>query len=151
MARLLTFTVTTTWSDGSWRCHRAGQSPCHRASASIQTEVAGMSRDDYVVAAAALNGRPQRLVSVDRSDGVSFRDQINVDSAISRQRFVGRARDRFGVEIDELAWLDDAIVTAADDADTRADEAVGQLPAAERKSQATQLVEFGTQAELFYD
>ena len=110
-----------------------------------------MTKDDYVVAAAAMNGRPQRLVSVDRTDGVSFRDQLNVGSAISRQRFLSRAAAKFEVEPGQIGWLDDAIVAAADEADVQADALVDDAPAAGRKSQATQLVELGAAAELFHD
>lgn len=110
-----------------------------------------MSREDYNVAVAAMNGRAQRIVSVDRADGREFRDHINPDSATARQRFVGRAATKFAVEASELSWLDDAIVQSADTADEQVDAAVSAGDREERKSQATQLVELAASAELFHD
>jgi hypothetical protein len=110
-----------------------------------------MSRNEYKVAAAAMNGRPQRLITVDRKDGAAFRDHINADSARSRTRFIRAAADKFSVEEPELAWLDDAIVAAADDADARADDTVASEEREERKSQATQLVELADTIEFFHD
>jgi hypothetical protein len=113
-----------------------------------------MSRDDYSVAVAAMNGRPQRLVTVDRKDGSAFRDHINSDSARSRKGFIRAAASKFAVEAKELAWLDDAIVSAADEADAQAEAEVAADTGdarEERKSQATQLVELADNVELFHD
>ena len=110
-----------------------------------------MSQDEYNVAVAAMNGRPQRIVSVDRTDGSEFRDHINPDSATARQRFIKRAADKFSVEVADLDWLDDAIVESADNADELADAVVSDGEREERKSQATQLVELAASAELFHD
>lgn len=113
-----------------------------------------MSRDEYSIAVAAMNGRPQRLVSIDRTDGAAFRDHINPDSARSRKHFIRTAAGKFEVDDEELSWLDDAIVSAADEADARAEAEAEVDPGAdreERKSQATRLVDLAGNLELFHD
>lgn len=112
-----------------------------------------MSRDDYRIDVAAMNGRPQRLVTLDRKGGSSFRDHINPDSARSRKNFVRAAATRFEVDVETLGFLDDAIVSAADEADSRAEEAKTATGSdrEERKSQATKLVELAVNSELFHD
>ena len=111
-----------------------------------------MSREDYHVAVAAMNGRPQRLVTLDRKDGTAFRDHINPDSARSRKNFIRAAASKFGVDVEALDFLDDDIVSATDEADARAEaEAETGGNREERKSQATRLVELAGNIELFHD
>ncbi len=110
-----------------------------------------MSRADFEIAVAALNGRPQRLVTITRRDGVEFRDNINTDSSISRDRFVGAAIAKFGADRADFAWFEDAVVQAADAADADADAALGSADRDERKNQATQLIELASGADLFHD
>lgn len=110
-----------------------------------------MTHDDYELDVAAVNGRPQRLATINRLDGAVFRDHVNADSARSRQGFIRRAAFKFEVEPQRLAWLDDALVTAADDADFRADEAAADAMPDARKNQATALIELCGGVELFRD
>jgi hypothetical protein len=110
-----------------------------------------MSQEDYEIAVAALNGRPQRLVTISRRDGVEFRDNINTDSSISRERFISGAVAKFDADRTDLSWLEDAIVQAADAADMDADSVVGCDDREERKNQATQLIELASGVDLFHD
>jgi hypothetical protein len=94
------------------------------------------------------------LVSVERKDGSAFRDHINPNSARARKGFIGDAAQKFDVDVAELVWLDDEIVSAADNADAQAESDAGAAVASdreERKSQATQLVELASGIELFHD
>src|SRR4051794_31248183 len=110
-----------------------------------------MSRDDYMLAVAAMNGSPKRLVTLDRNDGVAFRDYVDVGSSKSRRALLCAAACKFAVEESDLAWLDDTLMAEADIADARADVAVADVEREERKSQATQLVELAAGIELFQD
>jgi hypothetical protein len=98
-----------------------------------------MSGEEFHVEVAACNGRPQRLVSVRRSDGVELRDTLDTNSSISRSRLIGKAAKRFAIEAAEFGWLEDEVVHLADAADERADEDVGAGIA--RRSTADLLVE----------
>lgn len=103
-----------------------------------------MNHGDFSVAAAPQNGKPQRLVLIERKDGTSWRDQFDTNSASSRRRFVNGAASKFGVNAADLPWLDDAIVSAADQADVEADAAV---KAAQSPTDAKELLE-DTPAEI---
>jgi hypothetical protein len=98
-----------------------------------------MSRADFSVEVAARNGRPQRLVSVKRHDGFEFRDTIDTNSSFSRTRLIAGVSKKLGIDITELDWLHDEIVTKADAADECADAA--SQGEDERKSTADLLVE----------
>ena len=98
-----------------------------------------MNRDDFKVAVAAANGRPQRLVSIEHAGGREFRDRIDPSSRTSRKRLIHDMARTCGVDVVQLEWLDEAIVAAADQADELADRAVGESE--ERKSTADLLVE----------
>ena len=82
-----------------------------------------MSRTDYQVDVSARNGRPQRLVSITRRDGVELRDTIDTNSSVSRSRLIGKAATKFGTDDDQFEWLEDDLVQLADAADQQADEA----------------------------
>ncbi len=58
---------------------------------------------------------------------------------------IADASRKFSIDPDDLAWLDDALVEAADVADHRADEAAGDGDDGERKSTADLLVELALQ------
>jgi hypothetical protein len=61
-----------------------------------------MSHEDYKLAIAAVNGRPQRLITLDRKDGTAFRDHINANSSKSRRGFIRSAAHKFAVEEQDL-------------------------------------------------
>lgn len=110
-----------------------------------------MNPVELQITAAALDGRPQRLVSLGHANGKAFRDNLNTDSDTARRRFIRRAARTFDAQEDELQWLHGAIVEAADEADAEADVAVSAGDGEERKNQATQLVGLAHEAELFHD
>ena len=98
-----------------------------------------MNPIDFKVAVAAANGRPQRLVSIEHTDGREHRDTIDPNSRTSRKRLIHDLVRTREVEPKELEWLDAAIVAAADAADEHADQAVADVE--ERKSTADLLVD----------
>jgi hypothetical protein len=98
-----------------------------------------VTRSDYQVEVSARNGRPQRLVSIRRHDGVELRDTLDTDSSFSRCRLVGKAVKKFGADADHFDWLEDDLVLLADAADMQADEAYDGE--AGQKSTADLLVE----------
>jgi hypothetical protein len=110
-----------------------------------------VNHGDYTLAVAAMNGRPQRLITIEHS-GRSFRDHINVDSNKSREKFIHSAAKKLAVSLEELLWLDDAITAEADRANASADARVGgDEEREEKKNQATQLVDLAGKVELFHD
>jgi hypothetical protein len=100
-----------------------------------------MKRDEFHIHVAASNGRPQRMVDVEHLTRGAYRDDLDTNSAISRSRCVARIAKRFEVDVEDLEWLNDALVEAADDADRRADEDAGDANYRERKNTADLLVE----------
>ncbi len=100
-----------------------------------------MKNDDVLFEVAPTNGRPQRLVHLTHCTRGSYRANIDTNSAQSRARLIADAAGKFGIDPGDLAWLDDALVEAADAADRRADEAAGAGDDRERKSTADVLVE----------
>lgn len=109
-----------------------------------------MDRNDCQITVTAKSGRSPRTVSIRRGDGMEFRERLHVDSARARQQFVRDATKKLGGEADEHEWLDDAIVKAADEADSRA-AAAGDGPPADRLNHTTQLIELAADVELFHD
>ena len=71
-----------------------------------------MNREDFKVAVAAANGKPQRLVSIEHVGGREFRDRIDPNSRTSRRRLIHDLARTCGVEAEQLDWLDEAIVAA---------------------------------------
>jgi hypothetical protein len=107
---------------------------------------------EYKLEVAARNGKPRRLIEFSRlKDGKSLRDEVNIDSARGREQFCQLVASRLEIEVVELSWLEDELVTQADSADDEAEQLAGQIGPPETKNQATQLVEVAAGIELFHD
>jgi hypothetical protein len=100
-----------------------------------------MTERDFSVEVAPTNGRPQRLVNIIHRTRGQHRAKIDTNSVPSRTRLIAEVARKFGTTPEDLAWLDDELVEAADQADRRADEAAGAGDEGERKSTADLLVE----------
>lgn len=85
-------------------------------------------------------GQSQRLI-VARRDKVSYRDQINTNSSVSRKRFTSALATKLSVEFDSLEPLiDSKLAELADQADLESVHTVGK-PVTDKDGQAT--VAFG--------
>ncbi len=73
-----------------------------------------------------LNGKPQRAVTIELSDGRQYSDMIDVRSGFQRQTFRERAADQFDLLDDDLRPLDSQILREAALADQRAQAGDGK-------------------------
>ena len=81
-----------------------------------------LSPDQLRIDAAARNGDHRRLVVAVLMDGGEHRDTIDENSEHARRRFKKAIAEKSGCEVGELSWIDDALYTAAAEADRRAEE-----------------------------
>ncbi|MCH8841104.1 MAG: hypothetical protein IH831_10645, partial [Planctomycetes bacterium] len=96
-----------------------------------------MSKDDFLLDVAASNGKPQRLVCLVHTTDGNYRDNINTDSARSRETFINGAAQRFRVDVDSLGWLRDELPRVADEADAKLDEQLGDDDRGDRDKKST--------------
>ncbi len=115
--------------------------------------------DKISVTVLPCNGTPQRLV-IAKYDNKSYRDKLDTDSARRRCEFKRAAASKFGLDVDDLDFLDDDITAAADSADADAEAKAAELATdlgsnetddGPQESQATKLVKLAAEADLFHD
>lgn len=94
-------------------------------------------------------GKPQRLVVAVRGD-VEFRDRINTDSSVSRERFIKKLSETLSIEREVLAALVDSQLTKlATEIDSTAGPA-GTGDEDEEQSQATIAANLALEWELWH-
>jgi hypothetical protein len=104
--------------------------------------------DDIQLYAAPRNGRAQRVVAANWPGG-SHRENLDTNSAVSREKFIQRLARKTGLERDALEPLDAKLVRKADDADEEAEDERDERDERKPKTQATILVELASDAELW--
>lgn len=114
----------------------------------VSAEIAMPEGDPLTLTVSATFGKPRRLVVAKRGK-IAHRDQINTDSAVSRNRLIKQLAAKLGIEVAVLGPLVDPQITAlAEQVDEKACE--GANSDDEKQSQATLAANMATAWELWH-
>src|SRR5687767_8624057 len=109
------------------------------------------SESAFTFFAGPANRRSKRLLVVQRGEEEELhRDNIDTNSAKARESFLRQLERRVGAERGSLAGFHSRIIAAADDADQRVEHAARSRHSVGGGNQASLLIGFASDAELFH-